>query len=308
MNRSIVSSIFQCPLRYHCYNTTSAIVYNGVWRRFYSSQTAPELTTLKYEKRETKNPGKHIGIVSFNRQKQLNAIDSTSAKEFSDLITNHIAKDSSVAALVLTGEGDKAFSAGGDYDFLLERCRDKPYNNTQQMLSFYASFLHPLLSHLKIPTIAAINGFAIGAGLCVAMACDIRVTCPEAKMGVTFSQLGLHPGMGSTHLLPHLLNHQIASYLLLTGDVIDGTKAKELGIVLETVPKETVKNRAIEIAEKIAVHPSLPIHTVTKTLRVQLLQDLDRQLMREADAQAQCYATDEMYQIVTGMKEKLTKK
>jgi enoyl-CoA hydratase/carnithine racemase len=290
-------NVFQCPSVYKQMITG---------RKSFSTRVVTR-DLVKWEKTEALKNGKSVAVVSFNRPKQLNALDSALAKEFREIIGNNIAKDDSIGALVLTGEGDKAFSAGGDYEFLLERCRDQPYNNTQQMLKFYESFLTPLLVRLQVPTVAAINGFAIGAGLCVAMACDIRVTCPEAKMGVTFSQLGLHPGMGSTHFLPYLLNHQIASYLLLTGDVVDGNKAKELGMVLEVVPKDNVRSKAIEIAEKMAQHPQLAVKTCLKSLRVQQLEMLDRHLMREADAQAQCYATDELRQIVLKMKEKQSK-
>jgi enoyl-CoA hydratase/carnithine racemase len=283
------------------------ILNNNNKRLFATQQQRLYSQFVKFDKRATKaSPDKYIGVVSFNRPQQLNALTADLAQEFSQLVTS-IAEDKQIGAIVLTGEGDKAFSAGGDFDYLLERANDTPYNNTQEMLKFYHSFLTPLLYKLQVPTVAAINGFAIGAGMCIAFACDVRVTCPEAKLGVTFVQLGLHPGMASTHLLPFLLNHQVASYLLLTGDVIDGNKAKELGLVLETVSKDQVKNRAIEIAEKIANNPSLAVKTCLKSLRVQQWENLDRHVMREADAQSQCYATTELKQIVTSMKEKQKK-
>jgi len=291
-------------------NTTSSLFHqlSGV-RNAHQQQQQWKVggdNLIKWETKSLKN-GKSIGIISFNRPEQLNALNTDLALQFADLVGNHAANSESLAAVVLTGEGDKAFSAGGDLEFLLDRCNDKPHSNTQHMIAFYNYFLTPLLHKLQVPTVAAINGYAIGAGLCIAMACDVRVTCPEAKMGVTFTQLGLHPGMGSTHLLPMLLNHQIASYLLLTGDVVDGNRAKELGMVLETVQKESVKSRAIEIAEKMAMNPQMGVKTCLKSLRLQQIANLDAHLCREADAQAQCYATEEMKQIITKMKEKSNK-
>lgn len=127
-----------------------------------------------------------------------------------------------VRVVILTGEG-KAFSAGGDLDFLLNRANDEPGNNAPMMRAFYARFLS--LLQLPVPVIAAINGPAIGAGMCVAAACDLRIAAKTTDMGFTFAKLGLHPGMGCTFFLPALIGQQNASRLLLTVRQTKHTKA-----------------------------------------------------------------------------------
>lgn len=109
----------------------------------------------------------------------------------------------------LQGAG-KAFSAGGDLDWLLARHRDTPENNIRIMQEFYQKFL--VLRSLPMPVIAAINGPAVGAGLCMALGgADIRVASKSARMGVTFTKLGLHPGMAATHFLPNIVGPQVTS-------------------------------------------------------------------------------------------------
>lgn len=116
--------------------------------------------------------------------------------------------------MVLTGEG-RAFSAGGDLAWLRERASSDPRDNVDTMLAFYDRFL--CLRSLPVPIIAAINGPAVGAGLCLTLACDLRVAARSAKLGFTFVHLGLHPGMGCTHFLPKIAGPQTAARLLLSG-------------------------------------------------------------------------------------------
>ena len=117
--------------------------------------------------------------------------------------------DTKVRAAILTGAG-KAFSAGGDLDWLLARHRDTPENNIKVMQEFYKRFL--VMRQLPVPIIAAINGPAIGAGLCLAVGgADVRIAGNKAKLGVTFTRLGLHPGMAATHFLPQLVGPQVDS-------------------------------------------------------------------------------------------------
>lgn len=115
--------------------------------------------------------------------------------------------------------------------------------------------------------------------------------------------------MGTTHWFPELVGHQVASYMVLTGDVVTGQKAKEMGLVLDHVAgSENVKQRAMDIAKKIASQPSVPcVRTATQALRMQLLERLEQRLIKEADSQAQAYASEELKQQVMDMKKKLSK-
>ena len=145
-----------------------------------------------------------VAIITLNDPKRLNALNATMGDEFVSIIHDLIESNDmdGLGAVVLTGSG-RAFSAGGDLNFLKDRSNDTPYRNAVIMRRFYERFLS--VRKLPVPVVAAINGPAIGAGLALALACDVRVASKDAKMGITFVGLGLHPGMGSTHFLPRLV-------------------------------------------------------------------------------------------------------
>jgi len=109
------------------------------------------------------------------------------------------------------------------------------------MLPFYRSWLS--IRRLEVPTIAAINGAAIGAGLCMPLACDIRVASTRARMGVPFTRLGMHSGMGRTYLLPDVVGHSTARDLLLTGRLVDAQEALRIGLVSRVLPRRTSSAR-----------------------------------------------------------------
>ena len=164
--------------------------------------------------------------------------------QFETTVTS-LSLDPSLRAVVLTGQG-KSFSAGGDLKFLQDRASDNPISNAVTMRAFYRRFL-PLRT-LPVPVIAAVSGSAIGAGFAVALSCDMRLYAHDSKVGLTFTQLGLHPGMGSTHFLPSLIGHENVARLLLTGDVISGAEAVALGLGLCAAPPELLLPQAPDLA------------------------------------------------------------
>ena len=246
-----------------------------------------------------------IAILRFNRPSSLNAMTVAMGELFLRTITD-LKADPTLRVVILTGAG-KAFSAGGDLDFLLSRVDDTPGNNSAMMRAFYARFLS--LLELPVPTIAAINGPAIGAGMCVAAACDLRVAARDTDMGFTFSKLGLHPGMGCTHTLPALIGQQHAARLLLTGEIIKGDVAHKMGLVGDLVESaDAVLPAAMALAESIASNSPLCIRTLTTSLRMRHQDNMERALWREADAQAQTYATTELREGVMKLKNRASKK
>ncbi|KAG5185266.1 ClpP/crotonase-like domain-containing protein [Tribonema minus] len=208
-----------------------------------------------------------------------------------------------VRAAVLTGAG-KAFSAGGDTAWLMRRHDDEPERNSHIMRDFYRSFL--CIRDLPVPIIAAINGHAIGAGLCLAMACDVRVVALSAKLGLTFVSLGIHPGMACTHFLPRLVGPQAAKKLLLTADTVTGSEALELGLVSEATEGDDVFVRACMLAARIAENSPVAVQQTVKTLRMAEEEHLDHALQREADAQALCYASNDLTEGILANKERRT--
>lgn len=195
-----------------------------------------------------------------------------------------------VRAVVLTGAGG-AFSAGGDLK-MLEHLRSVPFDEARaHMLAFYGRYLSVL--DLEVPTIAAIEGPAIGAGLCVALACDLVLCAEDSKLALNFVQLGLHPGMGATYLVPRKVGAQRAAELLLTGRRFEGREAQATGLVLEAVAPGTVLTRAQALATSIASGGPLALRALKKNLGVDRAA-LQRALEAEALAQAESYGSADL--------------
>ncbi|KAJ3029355.1 UNVERIFIED_CONTAM: putative enoyl CoA hydratase [Siphonaria sp. JEL0065] len=255
-----------------------------------------------------------VVTVAFNRPKNLNAMTEETGIEFKNLIEKTLAPDTSIRALILTGSdpynppapepvpvGKKprpaAFSAGGDLKFLRARTKDSPHHNAEIMRDFYARFL--AIRKLPYPTIAAINGHAVGAGACISLACDLRLMASDngAKIGFNFVKLGLTPGMGGSFMLPNLIGHQNASRLLLTGDLISAQEAKDLGLVLSIHKQSDLFPESLALARKIASASPVSVRGVVKTMRNGFdatSGGIELALWREADTQAICYQSEDM--------------
>lgn len=197
---------------------------------------------------------------------------------------------SDVRAVVLTGAGG-AFSAGGDLK-MLERLRQASFEEARTfMLDFYARYLSVL--DLPVPTVAAVEGPAIGAGLCVALACDVCIVGEDSKLALNFVQLGLHPGMGATYFVPRRAGAQAAAELLLTGRRFDGKEAVRLGLALEAAPAGTVLVRARALAAQMAGNAPLAM----RGLKQRLAPDraaLRTALEEEARFQAESYGSADL--------------
>lgn len=159
---------------------------------------------------------------------------------------------------ILRGAG-KAFSSGGKLEWLHSRRNVPAHVNADIMLDFYKSYLTSLRS-LQLPTIAAIHGPAIGAGACLALACDLRVMTQTTNIGFNFVSLGIHSGMGASHFLPQTIGRTAANHVLLTGQILSGTKAYELGLINRLVDTPSLAlTEATALAEEIAHQNPLAI-------------------------------------------------
>ena len=195
-----------------------------------------------------------------------------------------------VRAVVLTGAG-AAFSGGGDLAMLAEKAgRAKAgQDQTASMRRFYDAFL--AVQEAPFPVLAAVNGHAIGAGACVALACDLAVASATAKIGFNFVQLGIHPGMGGSWTLPRLVGPQRAAELLFTGRLVTGEQAAGYGMVLEAVPAAEVLPRTLALAAEIAAAAPQPVRQLKQSLAGAGSRSLQEQLDLEASAQAANYRT-----------------
>lgn len=241
-----------------------------------------------------------VGQITVNDPDSLNAMGEGMASEFATLVDGLKPRARGLAAIILTGSG-KAFSAGGDLKMLDGKRALSGEENRLRMLGFYDSFLR--IRDLGVPLIAAINGAAIGAGLCVASACDIRIAAKGSKLGFTFVRLGLHPGMGATYSLARVIGHAHAMELLLTGRVIEADEAYRIGLVSRVVAPENIMTDALSIADELAAGGPEAVRQLLETLRAPQ-GTLEQALQREAACQAVNYKSDEFAEGVRATIEK----
>ena len=244
----------------------------------------------------TLNESTKIGTITLDTPSTYNALTVEMGRVFQALV-RQLESDirdgtHNVNAVVLTGAGTDAFSAGGNFDWL-RSLKDQPVHvNADTMLSFYKSFLS--IRQLPVPVVAAIQGPAIGAGAGLALACDLRVTSPgPRRLGFTFSRLGIHSGMGGSHYLTTSMggSSAIVNEILLTGKSLTGEEAFKYGLVNRLV--DNVKEEAYILAEEVARQNPLAVRSMIQTLRQRQDEGLEACLQREAYAQALCYHRDD---------------
>jgi enoyl-CoA hydratase len=194
-------------------------------------------------------------VLTLSHPERRNALNIELSGKLVDAVRAAVADDG-VGAIVITGE-DPAFCAGGD---LAELARADPAT----LHTVYAGFL--AIAQCPLPTIAAVNGAAVGAGLNLALACDLRLAGPRAKFDARFLSLGLHPGGGYTWMLQRLLGPQAAAALTLFGDVLDASEAARIGLVHRVA--EEVVPAAVELAGRAAAAPRDLVVATKATMRL----------------------------------------
>jgi enoyl-CoA hydratase len=240
-----------------------------------------------------------IATLTLNDEANLNAMSDEMANEFSAIVAG-LKTNRSLRAVILTGAG-KAFSAGGHLSMLEAKRTKSAEENKRGMLAFYSSFL--CIQELKVPVIAALNGSAIGAGLCLACACDFRVAADTTKLGFTFLKLGLHPGMGATFFVPRLVGPGVATELLVTGRVISAEEGLRVDIVSKVCAADVVLKEAQGIAREIlSCGPDATAQLLESMRGDHAL--LAKALEREASCQSINYASAEFAEGLASVREK----
>jgi enoyl-CoA hydratase/carnithine racemase len=246
-----------------------------------------------------------VAVVTMNRPEERNALtEEHQMLEFVDLCAN-IRRDRSVRVLVLTGAGS-AFCAGGNLKNMRDKkgfsaglpadIRDTYRNGIQQI---------PLaLYELDVPTIAAINGPAIGAGMDISCMCDIRIASERASFASSFVKLGIIPGDGGAWLLSRTLGQPKAMELMLTGDTIDAARALELGLVSRVVPPDQLMPDALALAGRIAANPWRTVRLTKRLLRESDSMSLATSLEFAAAYQALAHYTPDHDEAVLAFLEK----
>ncbi|MEP6696442.1 MAG: enoyl-CoA hydratase-related protein [Pseudonocardiales bacterium] len=209
-------------------------------------------------------------------------------------------QDDSLRVVLVTGAGP-AFCAGGDLSWLDVGAGLSVDKLRSRMLPFYRTWL--AIRDLEVPTIAAINGPAVGAGLALALACDLRYAAPEATLSVPFTALGIHPGMATTWLLPDVAGLAVARELLLTGRVVTGEEAVGMGLVNRTFPGEGLLPAALAVARSVAAKAPVATRLTTIALR-EGLRSMEDALHWEALAQPVTMTTDDVVEGLAAQRER----
>lgn len=241
-----------------------------------------------------------IALLTLNQPEKLNAMNDAMAADFREAL-EVLRTDPWFRVLVLTGAG-RAFSAGGNLERMRANVGSDPIKRKKDSLAFYQSFLG--IRDLQIPTIAAINGHAVGAGACLALACDMRIASENSKIGFTFAKIGLYPGMGTEYFLIRTVGRAKTFELLMTGDLVDAQEAWRIGLVNRVVPPEKLLDEALGLAEKIAVMPVLPIRLLKESIDAAQRNTLTETLQREAAYQALCYQTGDIVEGIDAVRGK----
>jgi enoyl-CoA hydratase/carnithine racemase len=246
-----------------------------------------------------------VATLTLNRPESRNVITSAEmVAEIEDAMAR-VNADMSVLALIITG-ADPAFSAGGNVKDMAQKTGMFAGTPAEIEANYkkYVQRIPLAVSRVEIPTIAAVNGPAIGAGCDLALMCDIRVASEKARFGETFLSVGLIPGDGGAWFLPRVVGMARACELTFTADVIDGRTALEMGMINYLVPHDQLLAKANEIAVKIAGKPPGALRMAKKLLYMGQQVSLQELLDLSAAFQARCHHTEDHLEALTAMFEK----
>ena len=229
-----------------------------------------------------------VCIVKINRPEKLNAMNTDVAKE---IITTfkQLDKDDKVKVIILTGEGDKAFSAGADIEYMSQISADE-----SEVYAKLGQELTATVENVSKPTIAAVNGFALGGGCELAMSCDIRIASDNAKFGQPEVTIGIPPGWGGTQRLMRIVGIAKAKEMVFTGKMVSDEEAKEIGLVNNVVSNAALKDETVKMAQKIASNAALAVRMSKTAINKGRNADLDTGLGVEILAWRNCFSDPEL--------------
>jgi 2-(1,2-epoxy-1,2-dihydrophenyl)acetyl-CoA isomerase len=247
-----------------------------------------------------------IVTLTMNRPEERNTISDVEAcDQFVDVCAE-ISEDTSISVVVLTG-ADPTFSAGGNLKRMRDRQGFAPKDTPIATRNSYLRSIQriPLaLYNLEVPTIAAINGAAIGAGLDLACMCDMRIASEKASFAESFVKIGLVPGDGGAWLLPRIIGVSKAAELSFTGEIINPAEALRIGLVSRLVPHEELTLAALDLARRIAANPVHSLRLTKRLLREGQHMRLDSLLQMSAAFQALAHETEDHREALDGWFEK----
>jgi enoyl-CoA hydratase len=242
-----------------------------------------------------KNEG--IAVLKINRPKALNALNTALLSELDDAVAT-IEKDDEIKVLIITGEG-KAFVAGAD----ITEMKDK----TPEEARTFAGLAMGIFRRIELmekPIIAAVNGFALGGGCEISMACDIRIASEKAKFGQPEVGLGITPGFAGTQRLPRLIGIAKAKELIYTARMVDAAEALQLGLVNSVAAPEALMDEAVAMAKMIAKNSQSAVRYAKTAINRGIETDIETGMLIEKDVFGLCFANEEQKEGMTAFVEK----
>jgi enoyl-CoA hydratase len=237
-----------------------------------------------------------VATLVIDRPAVKNALNLETVNEFRTALGELEANDG-VGALIITGAGESSFVSGADINDIRARGRDEG-------LAAINSSLFAAVERFPRPTVAAINGYALGGGCELALACDIRVAADTAKFGQPELGLGIIPAAGATQRLPRIVGLGWAKHLILSGEIIDAKQALEIGLVTAIMPASQLQVRAHELARRILRQGPLAARLAKLALNASSRVDLDSGLLIETLAQALCFSSEDKQEGAAAFLEK----
>src|SRR5881296_2859942 len=247
--------------------------------------------TILVERRE------RVAIITINRPEKRNALNIQARAEGAAVL-DELRVDDSVRAVVITGAGDKAFIAGADIAEFATRTAIK-----QREVMLERSLFNAIDSFPK-PIIAMVNGYCLGGGCELALACDIRIASDRASFGQPEINLGIIPGGGGTQRLTKLVGEGKAMEMILSGVIVDAQSALSMGLVNHVVPADQLENRTMEIANRIAEKSPIALRLAKEAVKLASRSNLDEGLRREVDLFALCFSSEDKDEGVKAFLEK----
>ena len=238
-----------------------------------------------------------VGIVRMNRPAAMNALNSETLGELKEAFAQ-LKDDDGVRVIIITGEG-KAFVAGADIAEMKDMTADEAREFSQAGQKVFSK-----IARMKKPVIAAVNGFALGGGCELAMACDIRIASDKAKLGQPEVNLGVIPGFAGTQRLSRLVGAAKAKELIFTGDMVDAQTALSIGLVNQVVPVEQLMDVCMEMANKIASKGPAAVKLAKKVINRGIEEKLEKGSEYETDEFGECFAKGEAKEGMTAFMEK----
>lgn len=251
-----------------------------------------QYTHIIYEKKG------RVATITLNRPKVLNALNAALTAELDDALTD-AERDDDIAVIVITGAGDRAFCAGADVSEIQAL---SPMAARELSLKLHEYTRH--MERIRKPIIARINGFCLGGGQELAMACDFRIASDKARFGQPEVNLGIIPGAGGTQRLTRLVGRTKAMEIAMTGDMFDAREAYALGLLNKVVPAEELDKAVDELVQKLLSKSSVVLGIIKLAINKGIEMDLDRALYYEAECFSSARTTEDSKEGLAAFVEK----